>query len=299
MATLHLSAGALCDQIEAVTGVTTAGNALGYLNAGYRRFLQGINPQTQVPHIWSFLRPLATLTVGSSVAGTATSVSGTVTATSAVFNISMLGLTMTVTDYDGAGNDLTTTITSVTSPTVVVVAATDNWASKTIAVAGNGILDLPADYGGMVDRPVFRYDSTLAWPRLQESSPEDILDHWRLPIATAEPRYYAVVPKAFAATTGDRWELWLAPVPTTTRYMQYRYAVKPDALTDEADVYPLGGYDAAMKALALAAWEADTASGNYWQGQADIELLRAIEHDAAWNTTASACSMANVRIGIN
>ena len=61
MADLALAADAMADRIENLTGNTTAANALGFLNDGYRRVLAGTDPRDGTTHLWSFLKVFAKL----------------------------------------------------------------------------------------------------------------------------------------------------------------------------------------------------------------------------------------------
>lgn len=287
MTSIELSAGELCKTIETYTGDTDKTNALIHVNAGYRRFLNGLDLRgapTLRPrkHFWSFLRAVDQLTLSGPISGTATSVAGAVTATTDIFNESVVGLDVVVTDYDGAGNDLTTQISGYTDADQITVEATDNWAAKAIEVEACGIYDLPSDFGGFIRKPVY-YSHDDDTPELREASPEDIFRMWRDDDSPEEARRWAVTSKAFVAATGERFQLLIAPRPDESRVILYRYTRIPDRLTDSTAVYLIGGgmFSEAIKYCCLA--EAEFATGRtagVMAARADKELSAAIDVDA-------------------
>ena len=76
---------------------------------------------------------------------------------------------------------------------------------------------------------------------------------------TGEPRCYAVRNIAHAPTTGQRFEMLVYPVPTSTQNLQvltYRYITVPDTITS-TNIYPVGGarHSETILAAVLAAAE--------------------------------------------
>jgi hypothetical protein len=254
---LELSVAAVCDLIEAYTGNTTSGDALAYAKNGYKRFLMGVDPRTQRAHHWSFLRPLASLALTSKATGTATGVYSavteltTITATASIFYDWHVGSTITVTDV----GDLT--ISAYTSATVVVADDGENFASKAISVQHPGIYNLPAGFGGLIGPPKYHYNSGYDSPRIQEATPEFIMDLWSQSNAQEDTLYYAVVPADPVTTTGTAsgvWTLWVAPRSINDRTLSYRYVRLPLDITDSSSAYFLGGpmHNETIKAMALA-----------------------------------------------
>lgn len=252
MADLGLTTGAICDQIESYTGNTDVGNALAHVNAGYRRFLAGQDPRSDKPatHAWSFLRPLAALEIGGTVALTASGVesTGVITASVGNFDESMVGLYLTITSLSE-----TVQITDVTSTTTAVADFDADFADLACTVESTGIYDLPSDFGGLASPLVYQHsvgDYRLA---LEEASAEKVFDIWREDPDVGDTVYWAIVSAAFVTATGQRWKLILAPAPDEAMQVQYRYRALADVLSDDAN-YPLGGplHVETIKAAAIA-----------------------------------------------
>lgn len=268
-----LSAGAMCDAIEAYCGGTLAANvALADLQRGYRRFRQGSSPGSRVIHHWSFVRAVNTITVGGAVTGTATNVTGTLTATASIFNQSMVGQTITVTDYTGT-TDLDTEILSWTSGIVVTIdaaAAAYNFAAKAISIPASGVIAMPDDFGGLRSPPVYAHSETYgAGPQIIEADPETILAMWRNSDQLTDASYYAIVGRAFAAATGQRFDMLVAPLPDEARRWNIFYNTLAPDITDSASVYLLGGElhaDTILEcALAEAEWRTTKTAGIHYQ----------------------------------
>lgn len=262
MTDLALTVAAICDVVEKFTGNTDAGNALGHVNSGYRRMLyEPVDSRSGRSHIWSFMKPLAQINVGGSANAYAVASGVYVFASAGVFDRSMVGLTMTVVDYDGS-NDLSVNITDYSSATCVLVDSSASWTatggSANCSVESDGLADLPSTYGGLIDPFVYIYSESTSegTPRLRETSPEAILQMWRNEDDTDDPTRFAVMPKEFTAATGQRFELMVAPRPSEQRTFLYRYMANPAVLTDAA-VYGLGGpaHSETLKYAALAAAE--------------------------------------------
>jgi len=243
---LALASDELVDRLEEYMGwdsptVANSAWALERLNDGYRRALRGehISGGQMAYHQWAFLRPIAQLTVGGAQTGTASGVAATniVTATTAIFDVSMVGLTMTVTDV----GDLE--ISGFTSTTVVTVSTlAANFATKAVSVESTGIVALPSDFGGILRPPVLQFASAKTSPELVEVSPESVQRDWRDSNSLAPPEKYAQVSLTFTAATGQRHQLWVSPIPDESRVLRYRYRVHEEPLTD-ATTYPVGGPD--------------------------------------------------------
>lgn len=228
----------LCDQIEAYTGDTTVGAALVHVKHGVRRVLAGLDPQSGIVHDWSFLHILAVLNIGGAVTGTGTSVSGTLTATTAIFNPSMVGLTITIANT----TTITTTITAYTSSTVVTLDDTTSFSAKALSIAASGIVSLPDDFGGLPSPVVYVYaeDGETTIP-VQAVSERTIYEHWRDDETPDEPYYYCLVASPFVGGTGQRWRLLFAPVPDEARQLLIPYDFLLPDITDAAVYLPGGG----------------------------------------------------------
>jgi len=249
---LSLTAAVMVDRLEDFMGWSSPTSAqsadmLKRLNDGYARALRGehFDPSTGelAYHDWNFLKPIAQLSIGGATTGTATvATAGTATATTAIFDESMVGLTMTVTDYDGALTDLEVDITGYTSTTVVTIDDdTNTWAAKAISVPSTGIYDLPALFGGLLEPMGYHYSSS-GQSDIVEVTPEEIQERWRQSKSLGIPDKYAIVPKTFTTATGQRFQAWFNSLPSAAMVIRYRYRLLQAPLTDAA-VYPVGGPD--------------------------------------------------------
>lgn len=257
MATLELSAGEVCDVVETYTGNTTAGNAIGHVKAGYDRFLAGTDPRTNRAHVWSFLQPISTITIWATATGAASGApvkdngTSTVTSAAAMFYASMVGHDVA---FTASGNSYE--ITAYTSSTVVTVSgdASAEADADVLTVTADGAYSLPSAFGGLVEKPVYEYSSTLSTLATVEVSPKTIYSQWRLSNTAGVSRYLAIVPKDLVQATGQEWKLIVSPVPEDTQVWRYRYSILADDITDSATVYFLGGtsYSYLIRQLSLA-----------------------------------------------
>jgi len=281
---LPMTAASMCDLIEAYTGNTTAGAALAHVNVGYARVLGGLIPGSVPPrsHIWSFTRPYAEITLAATVTGTATGVydddaeQTTITATTGIFCPEHDGDTITVTDV----GDLT--IVDYTSSTVVVADEGEDFEAKAVSLPTNGIYDLPADFGGLVNDLFYPNEDDDSESYIRTGAVERILALRRDNPDVGDPEQCAVAPKAFTAATGQRWQLWVYPRPDAARIWRYRYNILPAALTDAA-VYCVGSpmIDLAVLYAAYASAEHDMAhKPGYYEQLFAQQLAGAIAADA-------------------
>jgi hypothetical protein len=257
---LEMSVGDVCDLVEAYTGNTTAEDALAYVIAGYKRFLLGLDPRTRPPsaYFWSFLQPVAALSITSKVTGTASGVydsgtdSTTITATTDIFYDWQVGSTITVATPVG---DLT--ISAYTSASVIVADEGDDFTTQVVSVQHPGIYDLPIDFGGMIEPPKYHYDPSYDNPQIEEASPEFIMDYWAgTNVQEDSVLYYVLVPASVgkAAVAAGAWQIWVAPRSLYDRTLSYRYVRLPLAISDSKTVFFLGGpmHNETIKELALA-----------------------------------------------
>ena len=249
MADLGKTSAAMAAAIEIYTGLA-AGTGLAHLNDGYVRFLSGLDPtsppDSPMIHQFSFLQPFASLTIGGAQAAVAADgdVAGEVTVTdpaAGIFNESMVGLQLTVTDIDGAGTDATVEITGVSSATVAQTDGTTAFAAKVLSVESNGIIALPSDFGGLITGFTYRPNATYPTSSMEEASVDEVMARWRDRDGdTEDVLYWSIAPLTFTTGTGQRWVAAFAPLPDVSRVLYYRYSLLADALADDAN-YPLGG----------------------------------------------------------
>ena len=285
----RLSCGALADLVEAYTAQAAVGAALVHVQAGYDRVLEGLDPVSGVVHFWSFLQPLAELSLAATVSGTATGVydavadTTTITATTSIFCPSHVGETITVTTVGEL------VIASYTSPTVLVATAGEDFAGKAVSLPHSGKYALPAGFGGLIELPTYPYAAGLAAPRFEETSVERIFERWRDVQPASTPSRYALMCEAQAeAQTAQTWSILVDPRPEATRTVWYRYAVTPAVLTDSDTVYPLGPAEMS-RVYQCAAMAAAELAVNRARGIHEVEFQRAmhaaIVRDGALLTT--------------
>lgn len=289
MADLGLSAGAMCDLIETMIGndadnaAPGAGVALAYLNAGYWEFLRGQDPRTNKVYEWSFLRPRYVLTLAEHVTGTSTGVYDdstytTVTATANKFVPTMVGGVVSFADVTG-----TFTVYSYTSETVIVVTGDATHADKTFTIDSGGVYNLPDDFGGFLGPPVYVYDSADARGPLTESSAGTIrTQYYRDGYSQSTPEHYAIIPRTFAVTTGERFDLLVGPPPDSDRDVIFPYRRLADAMTDSGTVFPVGGVEHAYTILAYGKKHLEQTRGVFdgpWGAESARRMIASIDID--------------------
>jgi len=263
-----------------------------YANDGYRLFLMGVDPRTQRAYPWSFLAPAASLDLWPAVAAvagvtvTGTHASGTTTLTRSggtPFYPSMVGRTISIT---GVGAFV---ISGYTSASVIAVRGNAACTGKTFSIAAGGTYGLSADFAAVVDDPAYEAADTAAAMATGGRLAPRSAAYVRQLLAgcgtgvTPVPRYYAVLPRAFAAAEGQRYDLLVWPVPAALHTVQFRYRVEPAALSGDGD-YPLGGPQHASTileaALAVAEQRHNDARGIHTE-QFERLMAFSIDLDAA------------------
>jgi len=297
----HKSFGAICDAVETYTNNTNAGTALPIVQSGYDRVLQGLDPRDNHCHAWSFLEPVADLTIAAAITGLATGVYDagtdltTITATTAIFAPSQVGESITITDGGGAGVPLVLTVASYTSPLVIVCDAGNSFNAKAVSLPHTGLYSLPSDFGGLIEAPVYPYPDGVSAPPFEEVSAEQLFDDWRRDNTAGTPRRFALLPVAQpAAQTAQAYAIGVWPRPETARLLRYRYSVDPAAAVDSASAYPMGfaamapAYEAA--ALAEAEIRGSGAPGR-WEARFREAMAAAIDIDRSRFQTDGPCQL--------
>lgn len=147
-------------------------------------------------------------------------------------------------------------------------------ATLALTTGSDGNFDLPAGFAYMEADPIFyAADSGLV----------NILHATRTAILTARAgstsgtyaSMWAIQPKTFTKTTGQRWELMLWPTPGTALTVTLQYALNPADMSDDAE-YPVGGntFNLAVRAYALRAAERDKRIAN---GPRAVEAQEALQ----------------------
>lgn len=257
----------LYSRVTAVKGLSTS-DAKALVNDGYMMFLRD--------YTWSFAVRPSTFIVWPAVAVSAATVSAStlnVTATVASFYPSMVGRTLTLTGITPA----TRTITGYTSSTVVTVDSTFAGTPTFSIVAGE--YGLVSDHDALVDDPVITVTSSLqTYPvRLIRKTPEELIRLVQESESdTDTSECYAIRPRTFSATTGQRWDMLLYPIPdaAVTLIINERFVV--NQLSADGDFH-MGGPNHSLTILeaayALHEMNSGQTHGVHWKGYQ--EMLKA------------------------
>lgn len=222
------------------------------IDAGYRQFLHPPPlPNERVSWQWTFLRPLASMTLWGTVSG---AVSGTptysasagtsaITATASKFYDTMVGKTLT---FGTSGN--TYTVASYTSTTAIAVTgdASGETSGDTFTVTADGDYQLSDDFGG-IDGEIYFNSTSDAWSSVTITGEGRILAlrqrEGSAGVTRETPEYCAVVPiNSTSSSEGQRYSLmvWPALDAGGLHTARYRYHALQSRLT-LARPYALGG----------------------------------------------------------
>lgn len=257
MADLGVSAGAMADRIEALTGITTAGNALGFLNDGYRRVLSGKDPRDSTTHIWSFLRIFAKfqLLTGDFDYDLPADYGGIISPFTYEFPQSTkhsgTGATVstkTLTSSGGTGEDWETDVAVGDTVTLSVGTGTLTAADYIVASITDDDNIVLTEAPGDDTTITYTIQATASFAtnrrRIRRSSIDKIFESQRDFSDNDIPTMYSIAPKTFVVATGQRWQVYFARTPSTIvngNRVQYIYRALADALTDSNTVFPMGG----------------------------------------------------------
>jgi len=292
----YRSFGALCDVVEGFTGITTAGAALVHVIAGYNRVLAGLDPRDNRVHKWSFLAPVSWLTIAENVTGTATGVynagtdTTTITATTAIFTPEQVGTDITVATLAAA-----LPIASYTSTTIVVATGGEDFSGKAVSLPHHGFYDLPSDFAGLVEPPVYPWPNTARTATLT-AAPYEVFDRWRQGHYTGVPKRFAVLAKAQVSGAKQTWCLTVDPHPDADYIIRYRYQADPATPTDASDKYPVGGafMDVAYEYAALADAELKLQhTSSRMETRFQQHMVACIDDDSAFYENFGPVSMAD------
>lgn len=305
MATSRLSSAQIVDAVVDYSAVSRT-VALARAQAGYERVLAGEDPRSGL-HQWSFMVQTATLRLWPDVALDASNTvrGGTynetndetpLTATFAAFHPYHVGYEITLTDTGAVR------IVGYTSSTAVMLDGDQSAVSgETFTVTSGGRYLLPATFNGMGGHPVLTFDSGsgLRPPRLQEVSPEAILNQRRNSDADGTPRRYAVAPASgtdWVSGEAQRFVLFVDPAPDVAWTVSYRHEAVTDALEDATTNYALGPswMGRLYEAAAMAQSELrDARKGSNWEKMFQRMMVTAIDRDAAVLDTQGPASLAD------
>jgi len=104
----------------------------------------------------------------------------------------------------------------------------DDWSfavkSTTLSVTAtnNGVESLPTDFDHFITDPIVTTYQGIQ--RLEWRSPEWIRERWyATSSATGYCQFYALEPVAFVASSGERWQILLYPLPSANQTLSYTY----------------------------------------------------------------------------
>lgn len=189
-------------------------------------------------HVWSFLRPSATLeTAAPYSTGTVAITNGVVTLSGGMFpswaaeGELMLGESgYSVATRDGNAQ-LTLNDTSL------------NVGAGTHYVLAQGCYDLPEDFGNLEGPMTYPPGISQLYDPVEQTTEAEIRRMRQRDATTTSserPRWFAVRPKEFSGSVGQRWEVLLHPIPNAAYSLGYRYKAIPGMLS-ESNPFPLGG----------------------------------------------------------
>ena len=220
------------------------------LNIGVRQvyYPPPINGQV---HTWSFMRPIAVLTLWSSATGTMSVSTVTITdSTNSPFLPTMIGQTLVA---DTSENEYT--IVGYTSSSVVTVSA-DATADDgdTFTITADGAYRLPDDFGGLVGD--LTYNETTPHTPMVHVGEGHIRQLRQQEGLSGRPTMVAIRPVAFDPTLGQRYNLLPYPSVDQEYSVLYRYNRIPNELST-TNTQPYGGAQHAetFRASCLAAVE--------------------------------------------
>lgn len=220
-----------------------------FIQEGLRRFYFN-----EMGHQWSFLKPSATLTTSLESTATTGTSGTTLKDSTAPFDSSMVGATVT---FSTSGNTYTVeAYVSTSQLTLTESLDAADTVDEAFTITGFSVYDLPDDFAGMACRQLTFAEQTRHEPiiiisddLLRQKAQEDN--------TTRRPQFATVRAKAHSGsdTASQRYEIQLWPIPDSAYEIQYAYHILVGKLA--SGKYPPGGADHAstIKALCLAVAE--------------------------------------------
>ena len=209
------------------------------INAGLRQFYYPPTPLNQVNHEWSFLRPITTLPIFSSL-----SISGaTWLASVATFTTTQqipTGSTVTVAGVTPTGYNGTYVVTGSTATTFTAALTSNPGAFSVAGTVACNDYGLPDDFGG-IDGDFTYATADLARNTIAVIS-EAVIRAYRQNSSTitGRPRFASVTPIANTGLTGQRFYASFWPNVNAAYTPSYRYKSLAPKITASLP-YPLGG----------------------------------------------------------
>lgn len=257
-------------------------------------FQPQILPGEFTPHLWSWLRPITTITLWDSkvaTAGVTITTDGTtaVTSSGSTFYESMIGKSIVA--YNNTTGVLVGTVGTIaavpTSSTLTLAAnaavanATYRW-----AITADGTYRLPVEFIGMEGKKLYHATGTNK-NAIEMRSESRILEMLQFNESEGPPAAFAVRPVAgYTGSADQQWEFLIGPIPDDDYVMKFPMHLNVDALTayDGTDKYlPAGSvYTELFRAAALMAVESELfRERGLRYGEAMEALVAAVHFDRA------------------
>lgn len=162
----------------------------------------------------------------------------------------------------------------------------ENCEATITTVVDTDSYDLPDNFGGLARSVVIDEsgDHEITLKQVNESQIRKMRSHDGETVDTDRPRYFCIrpVPDTPTATEGQRFEMWVYPVPDEVLTISYAYRVNADKITTAAP-YPLGGTQHSQTILKACYAEAEQymlGQPGQMQMQYYAALATSITHDA-------------------
>lgn len=260
-------------------------------------FQPQILPGEFTPHLWSWLRPITTITLwdtktptsGVTVSVAAASATVTISGTSAFYE-SMVGKTITFYSNDGVDTVIGTGVISAVGATTITLTAvagvggagtTYRW-----GMTADGTYRLPVEFVGMDGKKLYHATGTNK-NAIEMRSESRILEMLQFNESEGPPAAFAVRPVAgYTGAADQQWEFLIGPIPDDDYVMKFPMHLNVDALTayDGTDKYlPAGSvYTELFRAAALMAVESELfRERGLRYGEAMEALVAAVHFDRA------------------
>ncbi|MGE0289383.1 MAG: hypothetical protein AB7I42_24225 [Bradyrhizobium sp.] len=232
-------------------------------------FQPQILPGEFTPHLWSWLRPITTITLWDSKTPTASvtiTTDGTtaVTSSGSTFYESMIGKSIVAyNNTTGVLVGTVGTIAAVPTASTLTLAADAAVANATYrwAITADGTYRLPVEFIGMEGKKLY-HATGESKNAIEMRSESRILEMLQFNESEGQPAAFAVRPVAgYTGAAEQQWELLVGPIPDDDYVMKFPMHLNVDALTayDGTDKYMPGGsvYTELFRAAALMAVESE------------------------------------------
>jgi hypothetical protein len=252
------------------------------IKEGYRRFLNPPLTQNRKRNReWSFLSPIATLSLNAPYStGTITVSSGVVTLSGGTFpSWAAAGEIY----FTSGSNSLRYEVSTRDSATQLTLTDTSvNAASGTKYSLENSTYALPDGFAGMMSQGfTFQPGGPINTGIIRVVGEEQIRVKQADGRYSGTPTMCCIRPVAHTGSTGQRYEVIFYPTPDAARTLWYRYRVIPDMMT-AANPYPLGGMHhgtTLMESCLAVAEERINDTSNLHRSKFQEQLMSAVDLD--------------------